>query len=174
MRNCCFGQWWHLTDLKREQECHLTMAFTVQIPKCGQIRTESRLFLVPFVVIWHSCPPVAKSAHYISCTWIPSVFGVCDVSFSRLSNQFQPLVFLYFGSSYQHYHPPSPYPSSSSTDSISVTSACFPHPLCRDSWLGCPDLPAMGAVSILDLAANSGCFWMSSITWPLHWGLSCW
>ena len=29
------------------------------------------------------------------------------------------------------------------------------------SWLGCLDLPAMGAVSIQELAANSGSSWMS-------------
>ena len=78
---------------------------------------------------WHS-HPVAKSAHCVTCNWIPCVFSVvCNVSFSGLSNQFQSLV--HFGSSYQHNRPPSPYPSSFSTDSISVTGACFPYPLQR-------------------------------------------
>ena len=43
---------------------------------------------------------------------------------------------------------------------FSVTSTCFPF-LSRGSWLGCQVLPAMGAVSILELAANSGSSWMS-------------
>ena len=43
---------------------------------------------------------------------------------------------------------------------FSVTGACFLPPR-GGSWLGCLDLPAMGAVSIWELAANSGSSWMS-------------
>ena len=32
--------------------------------------------------------------------------------------------------------------------------------LCGGSWLGCQDLPAMGEVSIWELATNSGSSWM--------------
>ena len=45
--------------LARERERHLTTARAEQIPKYGQIRTESRLFRAPPVVIWRS-RPVAK------------------------------------------------------------------------------------------------------------------
>ena len=38
---------------------------------------------------------------------------------------------------------------------FSVTGACFPF-LCGGSWLSCQDLPAMGEVSIKELAANTG------------------
>ena len=38
---------------------------------------------------------------------------------------------------------------------FSVTGACFPF-LRGGSWLGCQDLSAMGEVSILELAANTG------------------
>ena len=43
---------------------------------------------------------------------------------------------------------------------ISVTGACFPRGR-GGSWLGCQVLPAIGAVSILELAANSGSSRMS-------------
>jgi len=41
-----------------------------------------------------------------------------------------------------------------------VTVACFYLLPRGGSWLGCLDLPAMGAVSIKELAANSGSSWM--------------
>ena len=53
-----------------------------------------------------------------------------------------------------HPFPPSFYCS------FSVTGACFPF-LCGGSWLGCQDLSTMGAVSIKELAANSGSSWLS-------------
>ena len=55
---------------------------------------------------------------------------------------------------------PLPCPSLSFHYFISVTGACF-LPLRGGSWLGCLNLPAMGAVSIWELAANSGSSWMS-------------
>ena len=50
---------------------------------------------------------------------------------------------------------------------FSVMGACFPF-LCGDSQLGCQDLPAMGEVSIQELAANNYCgsswmFWASNL-----------
>ena len=41
-----------------------------------------------------------------------------------------------------------------------VMGAYFPF-LCGGSWLGCQDLPAMGALSIKELTTNSGSPWMS-------------
>ena len=38
---------------------------------------------------------------------------------------------------------------------------CLPSLLRGGSWLACQDLPAMGAVSIWELAANSGISWIS-------------
>ena len=43
---------------------------------------------------------------------------------------------------------------------ISVTGACFSRG-CGGSWLGCQVLPAIGAVSILELVASSGSSRMS-------------
>ena len=52
----------------------------------------------------------------------------------------------------------SPFP----TDFICVTGNCFSSLLHRGSWLDHRDLTAMGAVSIKELAANSGSSWTSS------------
>ena len=80
-------------------------------------------------------------------------------SYWRFSQRFVSVsVFLSVGSPWRLSRLPCP--SLSFHCFISVTGSCFLPP-CGGSWLGCLDLPAMGAVSIWELAANSGSSWMS-------------
>ena len=103
-----------------------------------------------------SIPLAVSSVLICACTRIP-----CVLRLRRVGSHYSDSVY----SAREHVFKvvsPSPLPSLSFHCLISVMGSCLPFHI-RGSWLGYQDLPAIGAVSILELrlpiVGASGCLW---------------